>query len=366
MNTLKTFAAALGAWTALGASAALAQDPAADAKERIRIEVRKAVDEMLKAEEEKLVRSIDQFLKEEFGKLAERRKSGAAQPPPAEAKGRAYLGIRPIELSEDERQELGIKDDEGGVRVDDVRPGSPAASAGLEAGDVIVRIDGRSFEGPQALVEAIEQKSPGQKVVLTVIRNGERKELEVNLSAYPEERKVQEPAPPAKKEESGSPPATLDDLFGMFRDGDSLREQFRGLMDRFRDMPEAREMLDQLNQRLHEFMERFGGEAPPSAPDAPQRTFLGVNLDSLSEEETSRGGLQAGEGAYVLEVQPESPAAQAGLKVGDIIVRADGKVVRGPEGLREAIGKLKSGDMAELEILREGKRQTIKATLGAR
>jgi putative serine protease PepD len=72
-----------------------------------------------------------------------------------------------------------------GVPVTDVRSGGPAASAGLQVGDVITSVDGTSVTSPQELQGAIDSKKPGDKVELGYTRNGSDKTLTVTLGTRP-------------------------------------------------------------------------------------------------------------------------------------------------------------------------------------
>jgi len=65
----------------------------------------------------------------------------------------------------------------------EVVPGSPAAAAGLEPGEVIVALDGTPIDSPSALVRAVQSRSPGQKVSVTVIADGRTKTLPVTLGS---------------------------------------------------------------------------------------------------------------------------------------------------------------------------------------
>ena len=82
----------------------------------------------------------------------------------------------------------------------EVRSGSPAAAAGLKAatgtktvdgqqyptgGDVITAVDGQAVAGADELRAAIDAKKPGQKVELTVLRNGKTTSVEVTLASRP-------------------------------------------------------------------------------------------------------------------------------------------------------------------------------------
>ena len=84
----------------------------------------------------------------------------------------AYLGV-------------GIANGSGGVRLTEVRSGTPAADAGLQVGDVVTAIDGRSVTVPTALGSAIDAKQPGDTVKLTYTRDGKTKTATVKLGERP-------------------------------------------------------------------------------------------------------------------------------------------------------------------------------------
>lgn len=67
-----------------------------------------------------------------------------------------------------------------------VEPGSPAAEAGLQAGDVIVEIDGERVDGALALVAQVRERTTGDQVTLAYVRDGERHEVTVTLDARPD------------------------------------------------------------------------------------------------------------------------------------------------------------------------------------
>ena len=115
---------------------------------------------------------------------------------------------------------VGETDSAEGVRVETVAPGSPAAEAGLENGDVVTSVDGEAVDGPRALVAAIGAKAPGDAVTLTVERDGETLELEATLGEQP----AVTPRFRFETPDSGSPFERLPFVPGGGLDG--LRDQF--------------------------------------------------------------------------------------------------------------------------------------------
>ncbi len=83
----------------------------------------------------------------------------------------------------------------------------------------------------------------------------------------------------------------------------------------------------------------------PEAPSAPiNKAFLGVSTETSSE------------GALVVEVSPESPAAKAGLVEDDIITQVNKDLIKNQSDLYTAIGKYKEGEKVTIEYLRDGKK----------
>jgi putative serine protease PepD len=84
----------------------------------------------------------------------------------------AYLGVA-------------IETQNGAVRLTQVRGGSPAAKAGLEAGDVVTAIDGNKVSSAEALTNAIDAKSPGDTVSVTYTRAGATHTVQIQLTSRP-------------------------------------------------------------------------------------------------------------------------------------------------------------------------------------
>jgi S1-C subfamily serine protease len=73
----------------------------------------------------------------------------------------------------------------GGVLVDRVMPGSPAEAAGLQRGDIILRLDGRKIQDVNELQKMLGAKKPGAAAELTMMSNGSRKTLKVRFAQTP-------------------------------------------------------------------------------------------------------------------------------------------------------------------------------------
>ncbi len=96
------------------------------------------------------------------------------------------------------------------------------------------------------------------------------------------------------------------------------------------------------------------------------RGYMGVETQKLTPEIAAGLGL-GGEarGALVASVQPESPAAKAGLREGDVIQSVGDQKIVDPGQLARTVADLKPGDSASLAILRDGRDTPVKVTLSS-
>ncbi|GAA6163838.1 DegQ family serine endoprotease [Pelagimonas sp. KU-00592-HH] len=97
-----------------------------------------------------------------------------------------------------------------------------------------------------------------------------------------------------------------------------------------------------------------------------RRGWLGVRIQNVSEDMVEAiEGLDEAAGAMVTDV-PEGPAAEAGMQSGDIIMLFDGKEVADVRGLVRVVGNTEVGKTVRVVVLRDGKQETLKVTLGRR
>ncbi len=216
---------------------------------------------------------------------------------------RAFLGVYTRELDDPLREALGF--DEDGVLVEDVVKGSAADEAGVKAGDILVTLDGRAITSPQRLRRLITKYDPGDTVKLEVWRKGKRVKMDIALGK-PKPRKVK-----------------------IHAEGPWIWNK--------------------------------GGDIRIMMGD--DRAYLGIHPDDLSPQLGEYFGVEDGKGVLIREVKEDSPAAEAGLKAGDVIVAMDGEEIEEMDDLFDVLADHEPGDEVEVAYLRKGKKATVKVTL---
>lgn len=236
--------------------------------------------------------------------------------------GGSYLGVQTEEISRENFSKYGLRDVRG-VAVAKVVADSPAAAAGLQDGDVIVKINGEDVTSGRKLTRLVNEISPDHTARLTVVRGGSEREINVTVGKRPMPK---------------------------FAEGAFFPE---GLKDFEFKMPELEKLKD---------LENFKFEGKPGEPmvwSFTNRRQIGVSLTPLTKQLSDHFGVA--NGALVNNVREDSPAAKAGIKAGDIIVEIDGKAVKGELDVVRAIGEKKEGDVS-VTIVRGGERQMLKVT----
>jgi serine protease Do len=95
-----------------------------------------------------------------------------------------------------------------------------------------------------------------------------------------------------------------------------------------------------------------------------QRGRLGVRLDSVSKDVAETIGLAKAQGALIVEVQPDTPAAKAGIEAGDIILRIDGKQIERFVDVTRTVSSMKPGTSTKLTLFRRGQTREVTVIVG--
>ena len=219
-------------------------------------------------------------------------------------------------------------DDAAGVRVDTVESDSAAAKGGVKAGDVVVEFDGERVRSARQLTRLVQETPAGRAVKMTVRRGSDRQTLDVT----PEAREA----------------FAWHGRFGP----EFERDVERSVEQSLRNLPEQIEPL--LNFR-------FDGGIPAMGA----RGRLGVQVEGLSDQLATYFGVKEG-GVLVAGVTAESPAAKAGVKAGDVITKVNGSAVKDPGDLVQALGDVKDDGAVTLDLVRDRKATSLKATIEPR
>jgi predicted metalloprotease with PDZ domain len=244
---------------------------------------------------------------------------------------------------------LGVTLEDGeapGAVVKDIQPDTPAAKAGLQPGDVIVRYQGDRVESAAALARMVRETPSGRHVEMDVRRAGSVQKLG----------------------------ATLEKGGGMHRWAEGIRD---GALDNLDiELPEMPEMPDMPDMSAMPAV-------PPMPPIPPlprdgedvnafRRLLretggarkLGIEYQELSSQLARYFKLGDERGVLVSEVDADGPAGKAGLQAGDVILKFNGAAVTDSRSLREQVRKAEAGSDATLTVSREGRSLDLKVKLG--
>lgn len=97
-----------------------------------------------------------------------------------------------------------------------------------------------------------------------------------------------------------------------------------------------------------------------------RRGLLGVSIQTIDTESAKALGAEVDSGALVSAIEPGSAAEEAGLRVDDIIISVNGKKIDNSRELANAIGLKGSGEVVDIEYVRDGRNRKVQATLGQR
>lgn len=102
---------------------------------------------------------------------------------------RGYLGVRIEPLSEDLAASLGLPKNRGEF-IQAVEPAQAAAKAGIQAGDVVVKVDGKDVSPDQTLSFIVANTVPGKRIPIELLRNGQRMTVQTVVGKRPSEEEL--------------------------------------------------------------------------------------------------------------------------------------------------------------------------------
>lgn len=226
------------------------------------------------------------------------------------------------------------QNEDGQVEVNDVEKDSPAELAKIQEGDILVSIDGKKVAGAPMVISEIRNRKPGQDVKFELERDGKMVEVRVKLGEYPELE--------AKRELE----ARFPRLFPTPPTGPAVPAP--AITPRPEKAPKAPKAL----------IDRF-----ETWPGWEKRKYIGTYMESLNKELLEFFGVKEESGLLVNRLTKDGPAQKAGLKVGDVVVRVDGKKVATVGELSELVQDKKKGDKVKLEIIRDKKPLTLEVEI---
>ncbi len=213
---------------------------------------------------------------------------------------RGYLGVQISPLSEDLADSLGLRKDRGEF-VQRVEPNEGAAKAGIQAGDVIVKVNGKEVTPDQTLSYLVANVPVGSSVPIELLRDGKTLKVSAKLGKRP----------------------TEEDLAGRFN-------------------PEAEDDFSDQDEDASEkaTQEALGLAVTPLTPQIARQIGVGANQ----------------KGVVVSAVDPGGDAAQKGIRRGDVIVSINRRSTSSPKDVNNAVSNAKRSNREA--VLLQVKRRT--------
>jgi serine protease Do len=212
----------------------------------------------------------------------------------------AWLGVSVGKIDETHTKRFGLAPGKG-ILVTGVADDSPADTADLEAGDIIISADGIAVDNPPHFRRIVRKKHPGDTIRLEVVHDGRKKTLTV----------------------------ALDDFEGS-----------EGPMAFFRKW----------TPRVFQFLR---GDMP----------YMGVTLQDVNKDLAKYFRIDAGKGVLITQVEDGSPADKGGLKSGDVLTKIEGERVGSSDDVRKILYSCKPGDTIAVRFIRSRKPKRRKITL---
>jgi predicted metalloprotease with PDZ domain len=246
---------------------------------------------------------------------------------PAARSAQGYLGVDLRDVTADQLSALKLKEARG-AEIVLVDHDAPAGKAGLREHDVLLRMNGQGIDGEEQIRRMLRESPPGTTVVLLISRDGQQMTVttqtanreEVEREAWEQHLTVPEPqdapAESASSDYSSAPSYAAPSVRGG-----------SGFLGTILMSP----------------------------------AYTGAMLEKMSAQLADYFGVSDGTGLLVRSVEPDSPAALAGMRAGDVVIRANQRTVASTADWSKAI-KDSHGHPLAVVVLRDKKEQILTLT----
>jgi len=301
-----------------------------------------------------------------------------SNPPTPSTADRPMLGVQ-------------LQNTDNGATVQAVESGSPAETAGLKVGDVLIKIGDTAVTDAQSASAAVQSHKVGDKVSVEVTRDGKTVTVTATLAAAPasafgsNQSGVGITYDDTNKQWLISALPDDSDLYKAgLREGDKIT-QFDG---KAYDPAALAQYLSKATGDVTLTVNRDGSDQEIKVPaaslmmlvmggfgmgDQPFFNFpfnglgggtrLGVEFVTLDASVAKEHNVTETVGALVTNVMPDSPADKAGIKANDVVTKVDGTEVNAEHTLRDLLATHAPGDSVKLDVIHDGKSSQLSVTL---
>jgi serine protease Do len=238
-----------------------------------------------------------------------------------------WLGVS-IQDVTDELSEALPRGVHEGALINGLVDDSPADLAGLQEGDVVVKVNQDRIRNTGDLTRVVRDAGAGEKILVEYYRDGRRLRTNVLLTERDDRSRARD------------------------RDRDSHR-------DRRYNVWHDRDDDDDADDHVY----LFDGKGHDLFKYADHGPRLGVHLMDLDGQLAEYFGVAAGEGTLVKEVVEDSPAEAAGIQAGDVITAIGGRNVGDADDVRKVLRKHDEGGEVQIALVRKGRQQMVTAEL---
>ena len=222
----------------------------------------------------------------------------------------SYLGVDTCDVTPERASELHLPKSSG-VELSMVDQDAPAGKAGLKEHDVIVAFNGKPVDDSQDLKSMIRDTTPGKTVTLGIFRDGKSMDVKATLASHPE--------------------------FSMHM----------GPMGPMPPMPQVNIHIPPIDVPVVLMLSRHNG----------------ITVEPINQQLAEAFGAKSGHGLLIRSVEQNSPAASAGFRAGDIIVKVGNESIDSVNDWNSATRQ--SGKIA-VTVVRDKREQTLNLTISER